>query len=340
MQNCFFKFYVLTVWVCIFLAKEISTKAARKMMGKIDERTSILLEKMNRNYWVQVKMIAYISSELTLYVSTFYAVKTYKPYLLSIAFISPLLKYLYESQLFVIEHGSISETEDLPNNHETYLERIYFFLLSFPCRDHQLFIVGYTQNPNVSLNFFFVLFVCYYWMIFRILMQMLIKKHLRNTRRMLRQPKKIEPPSSARNSGKSVNPDKDEANSNVSKMDSSPTLFFHSCLYGHRKLVRFLLSKSGNEIDASRMENTTGSTAFHLACTGGHLSVVQQLMTKFGHKICNELLNRDGQTGLELAVKAGRKEVVRAILNTITGKNLRFYIFFILNYNRKPLQNW
>ena len=107
------------------------------------------------------------------------------------------------------------------------------------------------------------------------------------------------------------------------KMEPTLDTFLHACLYGHKDVIRKLIARHGNSINFTKVDSVTGYTGFHLACTGGHLSVVQQLLTKFGSSICRELVNNDGLTGLELAAQFGRKDVVKAILETIKGKHLR-----------------
>ncbi len=102
-----------------------------------------------------------------------------------------------------------------------------------------------------------------------------------------------------------------------------PVHFFQACLYGHKEIVRQLLTNHRHELDIQQLEPVTGYTSFHLACSGGHLSVVQQLMTRFGNEICKQLLSRDGKSGLFLASEFGRKEVVQTILNKISKKEVR-----------------
>jgi hypothetical protein len=103
--------------------------------------------------------------------------------------------------------------------------------------------------------------------------------------------------------------------------EPKPDQFFHACLYGHNKVIRHLLGHF--QFDLSDLEPVSGFTAFHLACAGGHLSIVQQLMSKYGKDTCRDLINREGQTGLECAVESGRIEIVKTILNSISQKNLR-----------------
>jgi hypothetical protein len=105
------------------------------------------------------------------------------------------------------------------------------------------------------------------------------------------------------------------------KVDPRPDDLFHACLYGHQDIVRQLLAH--HQISIHVQEPISGFTAFHLACAGGHLSIVQQLMSKYGKDTCRDLLNRDGQTGLECAAESGRKDVLQTILNTMSMKKLR-----------------
>jgi len=107
------------------------------------------------------------------------------------------------------------------------------------------------------------------------------------------------------------------------KMEPKPDDFFHACLYGHHDIVRQLLAGHENQINIHKLEPVSGFTAFHLACAGGHLSIVQQLMSKYGKDTCRDLINRDGQTGLESAAESGRKDILQTILNTISLKKLR-----------------
>ena len=71
------------------------------------------------------------------------------------------------------------------------------------------------------------------------------------------------------------------------------------------------------------IDPVSGHTAFHLASSFGHISIVQQLMNTFGNEVCNNLVNVDGKSGLELAAEHGKQNVVCTILNTIKKRHLR-----------------
>ena len=113
------------------------------------------------------------------------------------------------------------------------------------------------------------------------------------------------------------------------KVEAGPELIYHASLYGHKNVVRNMLANHSPIIDVSKKDEITGFTPFHLACTGGHLSVVQQLMKAYGNEVCIGLMNRDLQTGLELAAQYGRKDVVQTILNIIKPKHVRCVINMI-----------
>ena len=114
------------------------------------------------------------------------------------------------------------------------------------------------------------------------------------------------------------------------KVEAGPELIYHASLYGHKEVVRKLLNKyCPFTIDITHKEEVTGFTVFHLACSGGHLSVVQQLMKAYGNEVCIGLLNRELQTGLELAARYGRKDVVKTILNSIKQKHVRYIMAMV-----------
>jgi hypothetical protein len=83
-----------------------------------------------------------------------------------------------------------------------------------------------------------------------------------------------------------------------------PVHFFQACLYGHKEILRQLLSSHGHEVDIQLVEPVTGYTTFHLACDRGHLSVVHQLMTFLGNECCRQLLTSEGKSGLILITNA------------------------------------
>ena len=57
--------------------------------------------------------------------------------------------------------------------------------------------------------------------------------------------------------------------------------------------------------------NMDGETALHIACRRGHVSVVNLLMD---HGASLNVCNKDGVTCFEVAVKAGKSEVVFAMI--------------------------
>ena len=57
--------------------------------------------------------------------------------------------------------------------------------------------------------------------------------------------------------------------------------------------------------------NMDGETALHIACRRGHVSVVNLLMD---HAASLNVCNKDGVTCFEAAVKAGKSEVVFAMI--------------------------
>jgi hypothetical protein len=108
---------------------------------------------------------------------------------------------------------------------------------------------------------------------------------------------------------------------NKIKISVKPDLFYHACYHGHADLVKQLLVHYKSDFIISDFEESSGFTAFHLACAGGHTTVVEQLLQEFD--VCNFLQNRDGITGLEVAIQMSQIHVVNAILESISRQDMR-----------------
>jgi hypothetical protein len=108
---------------------------------------------------------------------------------------------------------------------------------------------------------------------------------------------------------------------NFSKIAVKPDLFYHACYHGHADLVKQLLVHYKSDFLISDFEENSGFTAFHLACAGGHTTIVEQLLQEFD--VCNFLQNRDGISGLEVAIQMSQIHVVNAILESISRQDMR-----------------
>ena len=86
-------------------------------------------------------------------------------------------------------------------------------------------------------------------------------------------------------------------------------------------MVKQLLLHYKTDFQISHFEENSGFTAFHLACAGGHTAVVEQLLQEYDS--CNFLKNKDGISGLEVAVQLSQISVVNSILDSISRQDMR-----------------
>jgi hypothetical protein len=98
-------------------------------------------------------------------------------------------------------------------------------------------------------------------------------------------------------------------------------LFYHACYHGHVELVKQMLIHYKTDFQTSHCEENSGFTAFHLACAGGHTAIVEILLKEYDS--CNFIKNRDGVTGLEVAVQFSQIAISNSILDSISRQDMR-----------------
>ncbi len=239
--------------------------------------------------------------ELIMFVAMLYGLKSKSMSCLNIAFMSPLCKAGLVLASFITV-GSDVAADIYPEAHSINPDYYALYtILALITLDHQNVVTVLFRAFGISIEVSSVPIVLYYIRIFKWKSQMSQNTEKKKTKLEI---KKIS-----------------LSKKYYFKLQVTNDCFYHACLYGHSDFVRQLIAD--NSIDISKIESHTGYSGFHLACAGGHLSIVQQLMTKFGRDLCNNLVTRDGKTGLDLSVENGNQDVVHAILKTINRKTMR-----------------
>ncbi len=285
-------------------------------------------------FTVEANMFVKAISEIVIYTATLYALMRKKVTCLNIVTAIPFFKSILE--IMIVHYKWRIDAQELRNKYGSeYSDYLLFMAIwssveNLLFNDHQMFfgLVGKFLKFHEAVNV--AVFFAYRISLAHIQEEMSQETQLEQGLLNISSSNRI----IQRKSGMKRN-DKRRGRTAKNQLENiaeskpmqefmpKPEYFFHASLYGHKEVVRYLLANFGEVISICQLESITGFTAFHLACAGGHLSVVQQMMSKYGEDTCNILLNRDGQTGLECATESGRKEVVQAILNTISLKRLR-----------------
>ena len=125
------------------------------------------------------------------------------------------------------------------------------------------------------------------------------------------------------------------------------TIWHHSCQHGNVTLLK-LLFNTGTKEECKRCLNMASSERkrlpFHYACLSNHVSVVRYFhqlsqSDEFGDIIDLDVVNGYDGSGLDIAVKAGYREVIRILLDEekvnqstkrLFSQHCYYFLLFIL----------
>ena len=89
--------------------------------------------------------------------------------------------------------------------------------------------------------------------------------------------------------------------------------FYHSCLYGHKEVLRKLLDKYPDSFKICDV-SVNGNTAIHLGVFGNHLSIVQILLSRYRKEANLSLRNSDGFNPLDLALTNKNNAIIKLLM--------------------------